>query len=89
MLLVVGLIFGALLVGLIMYLRSRDIALTWYEWLIGIAGFALLLFTIQNIIGCLAEFESTAAVLFLPITGIPALILLIVAWQLAWRRNKA
>lgn len=85
---IIGLILGALLLGLAMYLRSKNISLTWYEWLIGVAGLLLLLFTLQNFFGAFVELETTAAWMFLLITGLPALILLAVAWQLAARRVK-
>lgn len=87
--LIIGLVAGAALLALILWLRNRNIKVTWYEWLIGAIGLLLLLFTIQNFAGSFAEFEPTAAWMFLPVTGLPALILLAVAWQLAWRRHRA
>ncbi|MBA7468401.1 hypothetical protein ES707_03650 [subsurface metagenome] len=85
---IIGLVAGATLLALVPWLRSRDIKVTWYEWLIGVIGLALLLFTIQNFVGSFAELEPTAAWMFLLVTGLPALILLTVAWQLAWRRHR-
>jgi hypothetical protein len=87
--LIVGLIFGAAILGLVFWLRSRNIKLAWYEWLIGAVGVLLLLFTAQNFFGSQAEFESTAANMFLLVSGLPAIILLAVAWQLAARRQRA
>ena len=86
--LIIGLILGAALLGLILWLRGRDIRVTWYEWLIGVIGLLLLLFTIQNFAGSFIELEPTAAWMFLLVTGLPALILLALAWQLA-RRHRA
>ena len=86
---IIGIVLGAILLGLLIWLRSKDIKVTWYEWLIGIVGLLLLLFTIQNFFGSFAELEPTAAWMFWLVTGLPAIILLGVAWQLAWRRNKA
>ena len=86
---VTALIVGAVLGGLFFWLRSRDIRVTWYEWLIGIVGVLLILFTIQNYAGSLNEVKSTAANLFLLASGLPALILLAVAFQFVWRRNRA
>jgi hypothetical protein len=85
----IGLILGALLLGLATWMRRKNISLTWYEWLIGIVGLVLLVFTIQNFVGSIAELESSAAWMFLLVVGLPALILLAVAWQLAARRNMA
>ena len=80
---------GAGVLALVMWMRSRDIKATWYEWLIGIIGFLMLLFTFQNFFASYAEAESSAAVMFLPVLGLPALILLAVAWQLVARRQRA
>lgn len=86
--LLIGILLGVILLGLVMYLRSKNVIFTWYEWVIGLAGLSLLLFTVQNFIGAFAEFESTAAWMFLLVTGLPSLILLAVAWQLSVRRNR-
>jgi len=87
--LIIGLVAGAAILGLVQWMRSKNISLTWYEWLIGIVGLALLLFTIQNFFGSFAELEPTAAWMFLLITGLPSLIFLAVSWQLIARRQKA
>ena len=87
--LIIGFIVGAAILGLAMWLRGKGLNLTWYEWLIGAVGLILLLFTIQNFFGSQAELESNAANIFLLVTGLPALILLAVAWQLAVRRTKS
>jgi len=87
--LIIGLVAGAAILGLVQWMRSKNISLTWYEWLIGIVGLALLLFTIQNFFGSFAELEPTAAWMFLLVTGLPSLIFLAVSWQLIARRQKA
>ncbi|MBA7584802.1 hypothetical protein ES708_26764 [subsurface metagenome] len=81
--LIIGLIVGVGLTFLAMQLKNKGISLTWYEWLIGIAGLGLLLYTIQNFAGSFAEFEPTAAWLLVLVLGIPAIILLAIAWLLA------
>lgn len=86
---IIGMVLGVLLLSLMMYLRSKNITLTWYEWIIGIVGVLLLLFTLQNFFGSFEELEPTAAWMFLLITGLPSLVLLAVTWQLIARRNKA
>jgi uncharacterized membrane protein len=85
----IGLILGALLLGLATWMRRKNISLTWYEWLIGIVGLVLLVFTIQNFFASFTELESSAAWMFLLVVGLPALILLTVTWQLAARRQRA
>jgi len=87
--LIIGLVAGAAILGLVQWMRSKNVSLTWYEWLIGIVGLALLLFTIQNFFGSFAELEPTAAWMFLLVTGLPSLIFLAVSWQLIARRQKA
>lgn len=84
-----GLVVGVVLLGLVPWLRGRDIKVIWYEWLIGIVGLLLLILTIQSFFGSLAELESTAASLILLVMGLPALILLTLVWQLVWRHNHA
>ncbi|PKH44546.1 zinc ribbon domain-containing protein [Dehalococcoides mccartyi] len=83
-----GIILGWLLLGVIWWSKRNNLSLTWYEWLIGIIGFGLLLFTVQNFLGSFAELESQAAYMFLLVTGLPSLILLAIAWQLSVRRTK-
>ncbi|MBF4482083.1 MAG: dehalogenase [Dehalococcoides mccartyi] len=85
---IIGLIIGALILGLVWSMKRNNFQLTWYEWLIGIIGLALILFTIQNFFGSLDELESKAASIFLLVVGLPGLILLAVSWQLAARRIK-
>jgi len=100
--LIIGLVAGAAVLGLVLWMRGKDVSVKWYEWLIGAFGLALLLFTIQNFAGSLAELESTAANMFLLVSGLPtaanmfllvsglpAIILLAVSWQLVARRQRA
>ena len=86
---IIALVIGAAVAGLIFFLNSRGIKVSWYEWLIGIVGIALLLFTIQNYGASLNEFESGAATTFLLVTGLPSIILLAIAAGLAFRRNRS
>ncbi len=87
--LIIGLIFGGAVLGLVWLMRNKGISFTWYEWLMGIVGIALLLFGFQNLVGGMVETESMAGWLFMLIFGIPALILLIATWRLASRRQQA
>ena len=86
---IVALILGAAVAALVLWLNSRGIKVSWYEWLIGIVGLLLLLFTIQNYFASLNEFESGAATIFLLVTGLPSVILLAIASGLAWRRSRS
>jgi len=87
--LVVALVIGFALAALIAWMRSKGIKLTWYEWLIGVVGFILVLFAVQNFFEVRDEFNPTAANNFLLFVGLPGLVLIILAWQLAIRHKKA
>ncbi|MEQ4487266.1 MAG: dehalogenase [Dehalococcoides mccartyi] len=84
----IGILVGALIPGLIWLMKRHNFSLTWYEWLIGAVGLLMLLFTIQNYFGSLAEVEPKAANMFLLVIGLPGIILLALSWQLAARRAK-
>ena len=86
--LIIGLVTGAGLVALILWLRRRAIAVAWYEWLIGAMGLLLLLFTIQNFVASFAEYEQRAAWTFLWMFGLPAMVLLAIACLLPWLRHR-
>ena len=87
--LIIGLIVGAGLLWLVPWLRNRDIKVTWYEWLIVAIGLLLLMFAIDSFVGSRVELEPGAAWMFGLLFGLPALILVAVAWQLVWRRKRA
>ena len=86
---IIGIVAGVAVLALVLWLRSRNLAVKWYEWLIGALGLVLLLYTIQNVVGLLTEIEPTATWMFALVIGLPALILLAVAWQLVARRQRA
>ncbi|PKH48012.1 hypothetical protein CVH13_00075, partial [Dehalococcoides mccartyi] len=83
---IIGVILGVLIFGLVQLLRHHHFNLSWYEWLMVILGTALLLFGIQNFTASFAEMESTAGYMLLLFIGLPAVILLAIAWRLAVRR---
>ena len=85
--LVIGLIVGALLLWLVTFMKSKNMAFTWYEWVIRSHRPASTLFTIQNFFGSQAELEPKAASMFLLVTGLPAVILLVVTGVLATRHK--
>lgn len=84
---IIGLLLGAALLGLAMFLRSRNIGVKWYEWTIGSIGLLMLLFTILNFTGSLTEHENFAAWTFLWLSGLPSVILIGIALFLPWRRH--
>jgi hypothetical protein len=87
--LITGIVLGVALLGLVVWMRNKKMFFTWYEWLIGIVGLLLLLFTIQNFFGSLVELENTAAWMFLLVTGLPGLLFLGIVYGLVLRRQRA
>ena len=84
-----ALILGAVIGGLILWMRSRNMSLTWYEWVIGVIGLLMVLFGVQNYFGSVAEVEISAAPMYLLVIALPGLVLLVVAGFLANRSSKA
>ena len=85
---VIALILGGLIGAFALWMRSKDMKMAWYTWLIGIAGLFLFLFTIQNYVGSNNEFESEAASMFLLILGLPSVVLIAIAAVLGYRELK-
>ena len=88
-LLLLTFLLGGAISALVLWMRHKEITAKWYEWLLGVAGLGLLVFAVQHYFGSLAELYSTAAGLGLVFFGIPALILLALAWQLVVRRQRS
>ena len=84
-----GAAFSVAMVALVLWLRRNNVSVTWYEWLIGIAGVLLFVFTIQNTWGSFYEYESTAAMWMWIVTGLPSIIMMIAAGSLVWRRSRS
>ena len=86
-------ILGGLLVGgllwLVLWIRSANIAVKWYEWLIGAIGLLIGIVAVENFFAAFVEFENQAAWLYILVFGLPALILLAVSVQLVFRRHRA
>jgi hypothetical protein len=83
-----GLFVGGL-VWLVLWIRSANIAVKWYEWLIGAIGLLIGIVAVENFFAAFVEFEGQAAWLYLLVFGLPALILLAVSVQLVFRRHRA
>ncbi len=84
--LLLGIVIGAGLLLLILWLRIRGISLKWYEYLLGLVGLLLLIFTLQNYEASVAELEPNAPVMFLLVFGIPGLVFLLITAFLVWFR---
>jgi uncharacterized membrane protein len=86
--LAIGLVMGAGLLWLKLWLRQRRVPVLWYDWLAGGLGLVLLLFAIQNFSTSLAEYEIVAAWNLMLIFGMMALVLVSLASFLVWRRYR-
>ncbi len=84
-----GAIIAGSLTWLCMWTRSRNISITWYEWLIGLLGVLLLAISAQNVWAAIEEMESQAKWFHLLVFGFPGLLLLLVSIQLVRRHKTA
>jgi len=74
-----GILLAIVVILLVLWLRSRKIATTWYEWLIAALGLVLLLIAFENYFESSAGFEPTAPGTFLLILGLPGILLFALA----------
>jgi hypothetical protein len=82
-----GLVLGAGILSLGLWIRARKIRMTWYEWIMGLAALLLLLLILQNFVGSIVEQETRAAWMGVLVLGIPAVILGVLAVRLPWQRR--
>ncbi|APV44661.1 reductive dehalogenase membrane anchor [Dehalogenimonas formicexedens] len=89
MIALIGFIVGAAVVALIAKLRS-NLKLTWYEWLIGVIGALLLVFSVLLIESALGKPGEPTNVVWWFLLGVslPGIILLIIAWRLVSRHRE-
>jgi uncharacterized membrane protein len=87
MLFIFGMIAGAALMGLVLFLSMKGIAVRWYEWLLGALGLVLAVWAVNDFFASIAEHNEAAGRTLLWILGIPAVILLALAVFLPWRRT--
>ncbi|RJO61852.1 MAG: dehalogenase [Dehalococcoidia bacterium] len=82
-----GILLAVVLMLLVLWLRSRKIAVTWYEWIIAALGLVLLLVALQNYFASSAGYEPTAPGMFLLVFGLPGILLFAIAAVLVSRRQ--
>jgi hypothetical protein len=88
----IGMLVGMAVLALVGFIRYKRIDVRWYELIIGLAGFGLLLFTVQNALAASQEYWETTPFVFLWVFGTPSLLLLAVSVLLPWlriRRSKS
>lgn len=83
----VGMLLGALILALALWLRGHNIIVKWYEWLIAAVGLLLLLFGLQNFWATRVEhWNSGTPMTFLLVFCLPAIVILLLAAFLpGWR----
>ncbi|MFO8076536.1 MAG: hypothetical protein R6T85_10520 [Egibacteraceae bacterium] len=82
---IIGIIVGAGALWLLQRTRDPEVTTTWYGWVLGILGAALILLSIEAFNGSLAESEPQAAWMSLLTLGLPGVILAVLAWWLPGR----
>ena len=84
MVFILGLLIGAALVALAVWLQRVGVVVKWYSWLLGCLGFVLALLAFNEFFTSMAEHDERAGRVLLLIVGIPGLILLGLAVFLVW-----
>jgi uncharacterized membrane protein len=84
--LVVGLLAGAGVAIVLLWLRSRSVRTSWYHWLIAMVGLLLIFFALENARTSISEFENTAAARSVLIFGLPGIVLVALSGLLVWFR---
>lgn len=78
-----GLIVGAGVMRLVLWVQARNIAVDWYVWTMGVLVVVLGALTAQNFFASHRELEPRAAWMGVVFMGVPCLILTaVVAWLL-------
>ena len=82
-------ILGGIVAALVMALRAKGVSVKWYEYLIAAVALGLGVGAVQHAVSASAVGYGTSAMMGGLIFGLPAIILLAVAWQLVARRHRA
>lgn len=76
-------------IAVIVWLLARKVSLKWFNWVLGLIGWGLLLLALQNYGASVLEAEPKAAAILLAIFGVPGLILLLLAYFLPLKKKAA
>jgi len=84
----IALIVGAGIIWMAWQFNKKNIQIRWYEWVLGVLGILLILLTIRDVMDAQAEQVTKAPGMMLLVTGLPALVILALTWQLIVRHPK-
>ncbi len=84
MVFVFGLLTGAALMALAFWLQRSGVVVKWYSWLLGILGFVLGLWAVNDFFASMAEHDERAGRVLLVLLGAPAVIFIALAIFLSW-----
>jgi hypothetical protein len=79
-----GLLIGACVIVLAVWVDNRKIQVNWYVWLLGLLGILLIVWAIHDFFASMAEYNEIAAWTLLWLLGIPGIILLVLSGLLPW-----
>ena len=85
----IAFVLGVGLTALWFWAKNSNFSIKWWEWTLGLLGFFLISWTLQNIMGSAFEEVEATNGAFLLVLGLPGLILLIIPVQTAWRRMRS
>ncbi|MDW7673323.1 MAG: hypothetical protein SCK28_02180 [Bacillota bacterium] len=84
-----GIVIGYILSVLVSKVKAGQLAVKWYQWVLGVLGTVLLLFTIQNYLALKnLEFNAKAASYTWSVFGLPALVMFALIWVIPFVAGK-
>lgn len=87
--LIVGIVATATFVLLMNYVQNSGKAITWWQWLLTILGYAYTIFVLEVIYGFIAEGEPQAGLVMGLVTGIVAVIWGVLLARLVFAKKTA
>jgi hypothetical protein len=84
----IGIVIGGAGIFLYSLLRNKNLILTWYEWLLGLAILAAFTAAVQHYFGSMAEHEPRAAWVGALIFAAVGLVFGVIEWLLVARNSR-
>ncbi|MDW7673329.1 MAG: dehalogenase [Bacillota bacterium] len=83
-----GIVIGAVITYLVIKVKEGKLTVKWYQWVLGILGTSMLLFTIQNYFALINEYHNRAASYTWSVFGLPALVMFALIWVIPFVAGK-